>query len=106
MLFRFGESTTVSFRMRDTRLPLSVAFFAANGTFVSLGHMVPCMTGPDVGLCRGYSAESGYADAVEVAEGKLLDLLIGPGFRLDILDEPCPSVTLEALDVSISASSS
>src|SRR4029077_17723403 len=47
MLFRFGGPTTVDFWMRDTPLPLSIAFFAEDGTFVSSADMAPCMTGPD-----------------------------------------------------------
>jgi uncharacterized membrane protein (UPF0127 family) len=89
MIFRFGSPTTINFWMRDTPTPLSIAFFAADGTFVSAADMTPCLTGPDED-CARYPADAPYTDAVEVAKGTLPDLLIGAGSRLEMTDEPCP----------------
>jgi uncharacterized protein len=89
MLFRFGAPTSVNFWMRDTPLPLSIAFFAADGTFVSSADMTPCMTGPDA-ACARYAADGEYADALEVAAGRLPGLLIAPGSHLAVTDTPCP----------------
>ncbi len=75
--------------MRDTPSPLSIAFFAADGTFVSSADMTPCVTGP-ADACARYRAAAPYTDAVEVFPGGLDDLLMIPGSRLDILDTPCP----------------
>ena len=38
--------------MRDTPTPLSIAFFAADGSFVSSADMVPCLDGPDADCAR------------------------------------------------------
>ena len=89
MLFRFGAPTTIKFWMRDTPTPLSIAFFAADGTFVSAADMEPCLSGPDAD-CARYAADAPYTDALEVAEGALAGLLIGPGARLEVTDTPCP----------------
>jgi uncharacterized membrane protein (UPF0127 family) len=88
MIFRFGSPTTIKFWMRSTPRALSIAFFAADGTFVSAADMEPCLTGPDAD-CARYAADAPYTDALEVAKGSLPDLLIGPGSRLDLTGEPC-----------------
>ena len=41
MLFVFEEAQTVSFWMRDTPLPLSIAFIDARGMIVHMADMVP-----------------------------------------------------------------
>jgi uncharacterized protein len=90
MIFRFGGPTTIQFWMRNTPTPLSIAFFAADGTFVSAADMEPCpATSPDAD-CARYAADGPYTDALEVAKGTLPDLLIGPGARLEVTDTPCP----------------
>ena len=45
MVFLFGEPTTSAFWMRDTPMPLSIAFFDAAGAFVSAADMAPCLDG-------------------------------------------------------------
>jgi uncharacterized protein len=75
--------------MRDTVLPLSIAFYAEDGSFVSSADMDPCLTG-SADACARYSATGPYVDAVEVPQGGLADLLMLPGSRLQLLDQPCP----------------
>ena len=41
MLFVFDQEQTVSFWMRDTPLPLSIAFIDARGVIVHMADMVP-----------------------------------------------------------------
>jgi hypothetical protein len=88
MVFRFGAETTSQFWMRDTPTPLSIAFFAADGTFVSATDMAPCLGGP-ASACTLYSAAGPYTDAVEVARGGLPSLLMTVGSRLEVFDRPC-----------------
>jgi uncharacterized membrane protein (UPF0127 family) len=78
MIFRFGASTTASFYMFHTRLPLSIAFFADGGSFVSATDMPPCTAsrGSD---CPVYRATAPYVDALEVPMGGLAALAVGPG---------------------------
>jgi uncharacterized protein len=89
MVFRFGGETTSPFWMRDTPTPLSVAFFGADGMFVSAVDMTPCVDGP-AAACARYAAAGPYTDAVEVALGTLPGLLMTPGSRLEVLGRPCP----------------
>ena len=42
MVFRFQGDTTSGFWMKDTLLPLSIAWYAADGTLVSTADMEPC----------------------------------------------------------------
>ena len=56
--------------MFQTRLPLSIAFFAKGGGFVSAADMPPCRAGR-AGDCPLYSAEASYVDALEVPMGGL-----------------------------------
>lgn len=77
MVFRFDRPQTGWFYMRNTRIPLSIAFFDTGGRFVSSADMVPC---PDeVRTCPRYHPEGPYVHAIEVASGDLPRLGIGPG---------------------------
>ncbi|MDQ3462747.1 MAG: DUF192 domain-containing protein [Actinomycetota bacterium] len=77
MVFRFDGPSTGRFYMRNTLIPLSIAFFDAGGRFVSATDMVPC---PDeVEECPRYPADRPYVHAIEVPSGGLARLGIGPG---------------------------
>ena len=76
MVFVFPADTNASFFMRDTPLPLSIAWFDARGAFVSATDMAPC---PDRDGCPTFEAARPYRTAVEVPEGQLGPLGIGPG---------------------------
>ncbi len=85
MLFRFSDDTTTSFWMKDTPLPLSIAFFDSTGGFVSTVDMTPCIHQP---TCPTYGAAGPYRYALEVPQGALPRLGIGPGTRL-VLNGRC-----------------
>lgn len=85
MVFRFDQPSTGTFFMRNTLLPLSIAFFDRSGRFVSATDMEPC---PDeVADCPSHSAARPYLHAVEVIQGDLPRLGIGPG---SVLSFPAP----------------
>ena len=86
MLFKFSSDHTGEFYMKDTPLPLSIAFFDASGQFVSTADMAPCIHMP---TCPTYGAARPYRWALEVPQGALPRLAIGPGTRL-IAGGPCP----------------
>ena len=67
MLFRFPAPSSTRFYMRDTLIPLTVAFFAADGTFVSAADMTPCP--PETESCPLYGATAPYLFALEVPAG-------------------------------------
>ncbi|MET0144807.1 MAG: DUF192 domain-containing protein [Ilumatobacteraceae bacterium] len=90
MVFLWDEPTTSQFWMRDTPMPLSIAFFA-DGEFVSSADMVPCMTGPAEG-CPRYTAAAPYVAAIEVFPGGLEAIAVRDGSRLELLDLPCDPV--------------
>ena len=79
MLFRFSADTTSSFYMTDTLIPLSIAWFNADGYFVSATDMEPC---PDKAGCPTFGAAAPYRYALEVAKGGLPALGVGPGAQL------------------------
>jgi uncharacterized membrane protein (UPF0127 family) len=89
MVFRWDAPTSGNFWMRDTPRPLSIAFFAADGTFVSAADMEPCLQPTPDAACARYGAAGPYQYAVEVPLGALAELLIAPGSRLELLTGGC-----------------
>ena len=68
MVFAFDEDRTGTFFMRNTPMPLSIAFLDDDGTVVSATDMEPC---GDRDGCPSYAAEGPYRFAVEVPQGDL-----------------------------------
>jgi uncharacterized protein len=79
MVFVWDEDTSGGFWMRNTPTPLSIAFFAADGGYVGSYDMEPCDDSPD---CPVYRSPGTYRFALEVAQGDLERLGVGPGSRL------------------------
>ena len=88
MLFAFPRSPPRQFYMLNTRIPLSIAFFAEDGRFVSATDMQPCL-GADASACPLYSADAPYLNSIEVPLGDLNRLGIGPGSVLTVTDRSC-----------------
>ena len=80
MLFTWPNHAAVTdtFWMHDTPLPLSVAFFAADGHLISTADMAPC---GDQTNCPTYAAAAPYVAALEVPQGRLGALGIAPGSK-------------------------
>ena len=74
MVFVFDGDTTGAFWMRDTPLPLSITFVAADGTVVSGTDMVPCLPPTPAGDCERYYADGPYRIAIEHPLGPEFDL--------------------------------
>ena len=89
MVFRFDADTTSGFYMRNTRIPLTVAWFDAGGGWVGSADMQPC---PDDGDCPTYQPPAPYRFALEVALGDPGRLGLGPDTRVDV-GGPCPPAT-------------
>lgn len=80
MVFMWDHDVEGGFWMRNTPTPLSIAWFDADGAFVSATDMAPCSaTAED---CPVYPPEGSYRFAVEVFQGDLDALGVGPGSRL------------------------
>jgi uncharacterized membrane protein (UPF0127 family) len=87
MVFRFGVDTNSTFFVRSVPVALSVAWFDAAGRFVSSADMAPC---PDRDGCPLYVAPRPYRVALQVLQGGLLRLGVGPGSVIRV-GGPCQS---------------
>jgi uncharacterized membrane protein (UPF0127 family) len=85
MLFRYPGPTTGSFWMKNTVMPLSIAFFDVDGHYIDAFDMPPCVADP----CPSYPTPSDFVHAIEVPQGGLAALAIGPGSALVVGDLPC-----------------
>lgn len=65
MAFIFFEETDGAFWMKNTKIPLSIAFFDAEGAIVRILDMDPCTEDP----CELYSPGVSYHGALEVNQG-------------------------------------
>lgn len=80
MLFVFKEPQMLSFWMKNTKIPLDIIFFDADGNFVNGLTMEPCTENP----CPTYKAAALAAYALEVPKGYRADKKIGTGWKLDL----------------------
>ena len=77
MLFVFPESRPRSFWMKDTPLPLSIAYIAADGRILEIHDMEPFSLEP-------VRSRSPARYALEVNRGRLGELGITPGDFVDV----------------------
>jgi uncharacterized protein len=74
MAFLFGEPTLTPFWMKDTLIPLDIAFWDGRGRIVTTFTMSPCKANP----CRFYEPTTPYVGSVEMNAG----LLAASGIRV------------------------
>jgi hypothetical protein len=66
MIFVFEDGpVTDRFWMKDTQIPLSIAFWDADGSILAIHDMDPCTADP----CPTYGAPVPYVGALEVTQG-------------------------------------
>jgi uncharacterized protein len=65
MAFVWKSPTRTAFWMKDTLVPLSVAFVDADGTIVTIRDMPPCTADP----CPSYAARAPFVTAIEANRG-------------------------------------
>ncbi|HWB55415.1 MAG TPA: DUF192 domain-containing protein [Gaiellaceae bacterium] len=80
MLFEFDGDSTGGFWMKDTLIPLSIAFADADGTILSILDMDPCTADP----CRVYDPGVAYRRALEVNRGAFERWGVSEGDRLTL----------------------
>jgi uncharacterized membrane protein (UPF0127 family) len=80
MVFLFDEPVAHDFVMRNTLIPLSIAFWDADGRIVQIMEMVPCRVEP----CGTYRPSRKYVAAVEARAGWFADHGIGVGDRAEV----------------------
>jgi uncharacterized membrane protein (UPF0127 family) len=83
MVFLWDEPVQASFWMKDTLIPLSIAFWNEAGRIVAILDMDPCEADP----CVSYDPGTEFLGAVEVAQGVLAER----GVRVGDLVELEPS---------------
>jgi uncharacterized membrane protein (UPF0127 family) len=89
MIFVFPGATTSPFWMKDTLIPLSIAFVDEAGAVVTTADMVPCPS--STRECPRTSSSSPYRYAVEVGSGRLPAVGLVDGASLDPTFGPsCP----------------
>ena len=84
MAFSYSSVSSNNFVMFQTPMPLSIAWFAANGTFVSATDMEPCLDQPSAS-CARYSPDAEYTLAVEVPQGDLALHGLVPGSLAELV---------------------
>jgi uncharacterized membrane protein (UPF0127 family) len=84
MVFRFAEPTDAGFWMKDTRLPLSVAFWDRGGRIIAILDMEPCTNDP----CPVYRAGATYETALEMRRGWFDEHGVEIGDRVELIDGP------------------
>lgn len=80
MLFAFKEPQMLQFWMKDTKIPLEILFFDAQGNFVNASTMQPCTADP----CPTYSSAALAKYAVEVNPGFREQSGVGVGWTIDV----------------------
>lgn len=84
MAFVFEQPTSGAFFMFNTVTPLSIAWFAPDGAFVSSADMDPCLEASS-SACQRFSASGEYQLAIEVFQGGLPEIGIVEGSRAEVL---------------------
>ena len=87
MAFVYQEDVTNGFYMRNTPMPLSIAWIDAAGGLVSTVDMAPC---EDREGCPTYPPGGPYRMAIEVPQGRLADLGITPGAKVTVAGACAP----------------
>jgi uncharacterized membrane protein (UPF0127 family) len=82
MVFLYPADVAEAFWMKNTLVPLSIAFVAADGRVVSVAEMTPCRADP----CPSYAPAGPYRYAVELAAGSFGAAGVGPGDKVVPVD--------------------
>jgi hypothetical protein len=82
MVFLYPADVAEAYWMKNTLVPLSIAFVAADGRVVSVAEMTPCKADP----CPSYPPAGPYRYAVELAAGSFGEAGIVPGAKVVPVD--------------------
>ena len=85
MTFVFSAPTSVLFYMKNTLIPLTVAWFDSSGAYIGSAFMPVCPPGT---VCPTFAAGRPFSLALEVPAGRLGALGIGPGSSVHLAG-PC-----------------
>lgn len=82
MVFRFPLTSEGGFWMRNTLIPLSIAYAAPDGRLVAVLDMEPCPADP----CPTYEPGAAYLTALEVPQGWFREVGVDVGWRIELPD--------------------
>jgi uncharacterized membrane protein (UPF0127 family) len=85
MAFRWDEPTEATFWMKDTLIPLSIAFVDEQGKVIAIHEMTPCTADP----CTTYGADAPYTMAVEANANWFADHHISAGDPVSFMGFAC-----------------
>jgi uncharacterized membrane protein (UPF0127 family) len=85
MAFLYGSQTDATFWMKDTVIPLSIAFVDDHDRIMAIREMSPCASGD---ACPTYAAGEPYTLAIEAGSGWFADHGIEVGDRVRSFDGP------------------
>ena len=92
MAFLWTNDTSGGFWMKDTLIPLSIAFFDSNGTILRIMDMEPCTEEQERSAqgCPTYSPGEGvnYRGALEVNRGAFDEWRITEGSDIEVTKDP------------------
>ena len=77
MAFVWDEPVGTTFWMKDTLIPLSIAFVGTDGRIATIAEMTPCRADP----CPMYAADAPFVLAIEANRGFFADGGIAEGDR-------------------------
>jgi uncharacterized membrane protein (UPF0127 family) len=80
MIFVYPEPTEGAYWMRNTLIPLSIAFYDSNGEILRILDMEPCRRDP----CPLYDPGVPYVGALEVNQGAFERLGVREGDRVEL----------------------
>jgi len=80
MAFLWEEPVVSSFWMKDTLIPLSIAFWDDAGRIISILDMDPCTVDP----CPSFGPDEPFVGAVEVDRGTLEERGVTVGDRVEL----------------------
>jgi uncharacterized protein len=78
MVFLYPRDVAEAYWMKNTLVPLSIAFVAADGRVVSVAEMTPCTADP----CPSYPPAGSYRYAVELPAGAFEAAGVGTGDKV------------------------
>ncbi len=84
MAFLYESDTDGGFWMKNTLIPLSIAFFDSNGVILRIMDMEPCTDDP----CPVYDPDVSYRGALEVNQGAFGDWGISEGDHVEVDPDP------------------
>ena len=86
MIFLFDDvadgPVTSEFWMKDTLIPLSVAFWGEDGRIVGIQNMAPCTQDP----CPTYGSPEPYVGALEVNDGFFAEHGVTTGDKVELVE--------------------